>query len=152
MSGNWNSRIPDNPLRRLIANYFVIADLLLKERVLVRVMKNKSKMFIWESVIGLGFLSGIWTAIGINPQTIVIGFLEQSAALANPDPGIRAMFILLPTILLGISIISAYRRGKTPGLFSVVIAYISGLLILTSTLSAVLLLLCAAGIGILATR
>jgi hypothetical protein len=115
-------------------------------------MKNKSKMFLWESVIGLGFLSGIWTAIGINPQTLALGFLEQSAAQVNPDPGIRALFIILPIILLGISIISAYRRGKVPGLFSVIIAYISGLLVLTSALSAVLLLFCALGIGILATR
>ncbi len=115
-------------------------------------MRKKSRMFLWESVIGLGFLSGLWTAIGISPQSLVIDLIGKSASDIYPDPGVRVLFILLPTILLIISIISAYRKGKIPGLFSVVLAYFSGLLIITALAPAVLLLLCAVAIGIFATR
>jgi len=115
-------------------------------------MRNKSKMFLWESVIGLGFLSGVWTAIGINPQSLIMGFVGQSASQVYPDPAIRALFVVLPTILLVISIISAYRRGKIPGLFSIIIAYTSGLLVLMSPVLAVVILSFAVITGILATR
>jgi hypothetical protein len=115
-------------------------------------MRKKSKVFLWESVIGLGFLSGLWTSIGISPQSLVIGFIGKSTSSMYPDPAIRALFIVLPTILLIISIISAYKRGKIPGLFSVILAYISGLLLITAPVSAIILLLSAVVIGILATR
>jgi hypothetical protein len=115
-------------------------------------MRKKSKVFLWESVIGLGFLSGLWTAIGISPQSLIIGLIGRSASDIYPDPAVRALFILLPTVLLVISIISAYRGGRIPGLFSVVLAYFSGLLVTTATVSAILLLMCAVAIGILATR
>ncbi|HTY15648.1 MAG TPA: hypothetical protein VMC42_08080 [Methanoregulaceae archaeon] len=115
-------------------------------------MRKKSKVFLWESVIGLGFLSGVWTAIGVSPQSLIIGLIGQSASDIYPDPAVRALFILLPTVLLVISIISAYRRGRIPGLFSVILAYFGGLLVITATVSAILLLLCAVAIGILATR
>ncbi len=115
-------------------------------------MRKKSKMFLWESVVGLGFLSGLWTAIGINPQSVIIGLIGQSASGIYPDPAIRALFLILPTIFLVISVISAYRRGKIPGLFSVIIAYTGGLLILVSPVLAMILLIAAVVIGILATR
>ena len=114
-------------------------------------MRKKSKMFLWESVVGLGFFSGLWTAIGINPQSVIIGLIGQSASRLYPDPAIRALFIILPTVLLVLSVVSAYRRGKIPGLISVVIAYAGGLLILTSPVSAIILLLVAVATGILAT-
>ena len=118
----------------------------------VGTMRKKSKMFLWESVVGLGFLSGLWTAIGINPQSVIIGLIGQSASGIYPDPAIRALFLILPTIFLVISVISAYRRGKIPGLFSVIIAYTGGLLILVSPVLAMILLIAAVVIGILATR
>jgi hypothetical protein len=93
----------------------------------------------------------LWTAIGISPESLLIDLIGQSASNIYPDPTVRVLFILLPTVLLIISIISAYRRGKIPGLLSVVLAYFSGLLIITATVSAILLLLCAVAIGILAT-
>jgi hypothetical protein len=113
-------------------------------------MRKKSNLFIWESVIGLGFLSGIWTAIGISPQSVLLGLVEKSTESLYLDPSIRFALLILPTLLLVISIITAYRRGKITGLFSVVLAYIGGLSILTSPPSALLLLGCAIFIGILA--
>jgi hypothetical protein len=115
-------------------------------------MRKKSNLFIWESVIGLGFLSGIWTTIGISPQSVLLGLMEKSTESIYPDPVIRVLFVLLPTLLLVISIVTAYRRGRVTGLFSVILAYLGGLSILISLLSALLLLGCAIVIGIIATK
>ena len=40
-------------------------------------MGKKSGLFIRESVIGLGFLTGLWTAIGISPQTVLLSIAER---------------------------------------------------------------------------
>jgi hypothetical protein len=115
-------------------------------------MASKSKNYIWQWVIGLGFLSGVWTTIGIDPGQIVIGALSSAIDTLYPDPGIRYLFILLPTILLLLSIYGAYAKGKIPGLISVVVAYFAGLLVLSSTFPALLLLLIAIIIGWIATN
>lgn len=115
-------------------------------------MASKSKKYIWQSVIGLGFLSGLWTTIGIDPEQIVIGALSNAADVLYPNPDLRYLFILLPTILLLVSIYGAYKKGKVLGLISVIIAYCAGLLILSSTVPALLLLLVATAIGWLATN
>jgi hypothetical protein len=115
-------------------------------------MARKSKKYIWQSVIGLGFLSGLWTTIGIDPEQIVIGALSGAVDILYPDPAVRYLFILLPTILFLLSVYGAYSKGKVPGLISVIVAYMAGLLILSSTVPALLLLLLAIGIGWLATN
>jgi len=115
-------------------------------------MASKAKKYVWQSVIGLGFLSGLWTAIGIDPEQIVIGALSSLADSLYPSPGMRYLFFLLPTILLIISIYGAYSKGKVLGLLSVIVAYCAGLLVLSSTVPALLLLLCAIVAGWLATH
>jgi hypothetical protein len=115
-------------------------------------MASKSKNYIWQSVIGLGFLSGLWTSIGVDPEQVIIGALSKAFDEIYPDPSIRYLFILLPTILLLISIYGAYSKGKVLGLISVIVAYCAGLLVLSSTVPALLLLLGAVVIGWLATN
>ena len=39
------------------------------------------------------------------------------------------LFLLLPTILLIISIVSAYKKGRFLGLISVIVAYLAGVFI-----------------------
>jgi hypothetical protein len=115
-------------------------------------MASKSKNYIWQSVIGLGFLSGLWTSIGVDPEQVVIGALSKAFDSIYPDPNIRVLFILLPTILLLVSIYGAYSKGKVLGLISVIVAYCAGLLVLSSTAPALLLLFGAIVIGWLATN
>ena len=103
-------------------------------------------------MIGLGFLSGIFTAIGIDPQQEVIGIIGKTVESLYPDPEISALFIILPTILLLISLITAYLKGGILGLVSVLVAYCAGILILVSTVLALILLAGAIGIGYLATN
>jgi hypothetical protein len=115
-------------------------------------MVKKSRTYIWQFVIGLGFLSGLWTAIGINPQEIILNILGTVTESVYSDPAIRFLFIILPTILLIVSIIGAYKKGKVLGLISALVAYFAGLFFLISTTTSVVFLCIAIIIGYLATN
>lgn len=114
-------------------------------------MAKRSKTYIWQFVIGLGLLSGIWTAIGIDPGSVILNILGEIVGRVYSDPGIRSLLLLLPTVLLILSIIGAYRQGKVLGLVSVVIAYLAGLVILVSIMTSLVLLGIAIITGYLAT-
>jgi len=114
-------------------------------------MAKKSKEYIWQFVIGLGFLSGVWTAIGIDPGAVILNVLGDMIGTLYSDPVVRSLFLILPTALLVVSIISAYRKGKVLGLISVIMAYSAGLFIMVSTGTSLLLLIIAIIIGYLAT-
>jgi len=114
-------------------------------------MAKKSKAYIWQFVIGLGFLSGVWTAIGIDPGAVILNVLGDVIGTFYSDPVVRSLFLILPTALLVVSIISAYRKGKVLGLISVIMAYCAGLVIIVSTGTSLLLLIIAIIIGYLAT-
>ena len=114
-------------------------------------MAKKSKAYIWQFVIGLGFLSGVWTAIGIDPSAVILDVLGDMIGTLYSDPVVRSLFLILPTALLVVSIISAYRKGKVPGLISVIMAYSAGLFIIVSAGTSLFLLIIAVIIGYLAT-
>jgi energy-converting hydrogenase Eha subunit E len=114
-------------------------------------MAKRSKAYIWQFVIGLGFLSGIWTAIGIDPGSVILKFLGDMVGTLYSDPVVRSLFLILPAILLVVSIISAYQKGKVLGLISVIVAYSGGLIILVSIGTSIILLIIAIIIGYLAT-
>jgi hypothetical protein len=113
-------------------------------------MAKKSRTYIWQFVIGLGFLSGLWTAVGIDPQAVIVGFVGNIVDMVFSDPAIRTLFLFLPMILLFLSIWSAYKKGRFIGLISVMVAYFAGLVILVSTMMALILLGIAIAIGFLA--
>jgi predicted branched-subunit amino acid permease len=115
-------------------------------------MAKRSRTYIWQFVIGLGLLSGIWTAIGIDPESVILNVLGNVVGRVYSDPGIRSLLLIVPSILLIISIIGAYRRGRALGLTSVVVAYIAGLFILVSIPTSLVLLGIAILLGYLATN
>jgi hypothetical protein len=114
-------------------------------------MAKRSRTYIWQFVIGLGFLSGIWTAIGIDPEEVILNLLGSVTGEIYPDPTLRHLFIILPTLLLLLSIWGAYKKGRVLGLISVVIAYMAGLSILVALWPSLVLLLAAIITGYLAT-
>jgi hypothetical protein len=114
-------------------------------------MAKRSRTYIWQFTIGLGFLSGLWTAIGIDPEEVVLNLLGTVTGEIFPDPTLRQVFIILPTILLLLSVWAAYKKGKVLGLASVLIAYVAGLSVLVSLWTSVLLLVAAMATGYLAT-
>jgi hypothetical protein len=103
-------------------------------------------------VIGLGFLSGLFTAIGIDPQQVVISIVGSAVESLYQDPEISALFIILPTILLLISLVAAYLKGRILGLVSVLVAYYAGILVFGAIVLALILLATAVGLGYLATN
>jgi ABC-type multidrug transport system permease subunit len=113
-------------------------------------MAKKSRTYIWKFVIGLGFLSGLWTSIGIDPQAVMLNILRNAVDTVYSDPAIRSLFLLLPTILIIISTASAYKKGRFLGLISVSVAYLAGLFILVSPISALVFLTIAIITGYLA--
>jgi hypothetical protein len=115
-------------------------------------MAKKSRTYIWQFVIGLGFLSGLWTAIGIDPQAVILDVLGNVVDTVYSDPAIRSLFLILPMILLLLSVLGAYMRGKFLGLISVIVAYLAGLLFLVSTVTALVFLGIAIIIGYLAPK
>jgi hypothetical protein len=115
-------------------------------------MTKKSSLFIRQFVIGLGFLSGILTAIGIDPQQEVISLLGRAVLSYYPDPEISYLFVILPTVILFASLAAAYLKGKVLGLVSVLVAYCAGIFVLTSTRTGLLLLSAAVVPGVLATN
>ena len=114
--------------------------------------KKRSRRYIWQVVLGFGFLSGLWTAIGIDPEDILLSALKNTADAVYPSPTLRYLFLLLPTLLLIVSIFGAYKDGKLLGLVSVFAAYISGLLIFTRTDLAIIFLCSAVLLGLLSTN
>ncbi len=115
-------------------------------------MARRTRTYLWQFVIGLGFLSGIWTAIGLDPEEVIISAAGTAVTAAYPDDTLRTLFLLLPTLLLLVSVYGAYRKGKVMGLIAVLIAYVAGLSILVSLTTTLVLLLIAVLFGFLATR
>jgi hypothetical protein len=115
-------------------------------------MARRSKTYLWQIVIGFGFLSGVWTAIGIDPEEVILNLLGTAITAAYPDPTIRALFIVLPTILLLWSVYQAYRKGRVFGLVAVLLAYMAGLSVLLSLTTTIVLLTAALIVGYLATN
>jgi len=115
-------------------------------------MAKRSRAYIWQFVIGLGFISGVWTAIGIDPEAVILNVVGDIIGTVYSNPGFRSLLIILPTVLLVISVFGAYRRGRVLGLISVIVAYISGLAILVSIMTSAILLVVAVITGYLATN
>jgi hypothetical protein len=83
---------------------------------------RKTKTYIWQFVIGVGFLSGLWTAVGIDPEEVILNVLGKAVDMMYPDPNIRYIFLILPSLLLLLSVISAYMKGRVAGLAAVIVA------------------------------
>jgi len=115
-------------------------------------MVKRSRAYIWQFVIGLGFISGVWTAIGIDPEAVILNVVGDIIGTVYSDPGFRSLLIILPTVLFVISVIGAYRRGRVLGLVSVIVAYISGLAIIVSIMTSAILLIVAVITGYFATN
>jgi hypothetical protein len=114
-------------------------------------MAKRSRTYIWQFTIGVGFLSGLWTAVGIDPEEVVLNLIGTVTGRIYPYPIIRQLFILLPVILLALSVWGAYKKGRVIGLASVVIAYVAGLSILVALWTSLILLCAAMVTGYIAT-
>jgi len=102
--------------------------------------EEAGKAFVSEFVIGLGFLSGLWIHIGVNPETEILKALTSVLKEINPDPTLGFVFWFMPVIVTIMSWIGAFVIGGWPGFIATVLALIAGIFI-SSTFGAVLLII-----------
>lgn len=112
---------------------------------------GKVKKFFTNFVFSFGFLEGLWVAIGIDPKAKLIEFLQPMFDFLG-DKWIFVLFTLLPLLLFLLTIYLIHRKGRKLGIVSVLIAFVAGTLIISSTKSALILLVVAAILGWYATK
>jgi uncharacterized protein YybS (DUF2232 family) len=115
-------------------------------------MDKKAEYFINEFVIGFGFLSGLWIAVGIDPQAEVFKTFATIINTLNPDSGFGFLFFVIPIIILICSILGTYLMGGKLGLIAVAFGILGGLLILASPMISIILLFLGMGLGIIAVE
>ena len=113
---------------------------------------KKVEYFINEFVIGLGFLSGLWIAVGIDPLAEVFKAFATILNTFNPDSGFGFLFFVIPIIILICSILVTYVMGGELGLVAVGCGFFGGLLILISPIISAILLVLGMGVGIVAVN
>jgi hypothetical protein len=107
-----------------------------------------AQKFLKKLVIGFGFFNGFWFSLGISPEQEVIKFLQP--ILSDLHPLLKALFIILPSLLtMGaiISVIRIYHNGGLLGAGAVALAFLSGAIILQQPLIATAILIIAVLLG-----
>lgn len=112
-------------------------------------LKKRQKQFLEKSVLGFGFISGIFVSLGISPVQNVIDFSLNSI---KPSQYIVFALTIIPILLLIYSITIAYNKAKFLGLISVFISFLAGFFIFFSVLHGVLLLLISVILGVYASE
>ncbi len=103
-----------------------------------------------EFVIGFGFLSGLWIAVGVNPEAEIINaFAEVIKELGS---SLGFIFYLISLIVLILSLLSAYRLGGNLGLIAIGFAFAGGLLIIVLPPLGIILVIIGIVMGFGATR
>lgn len=115
-------------------------------------MDKKAEYFVNESVIGLGFSSGLWIAVGIDPQAEIFRAFATIIKTLNPNSGFGLLFFIMPILILICLILGAYFMGGILGLVAVVSGLVGGLLILVSPWISIILLFLGMGLGIIAVE
>ncbi len=108
---------------------------------------QKSEIFFREFTLGLGFFSGLWIAVGINPEAVIFESLKNIMQMVNPNSGFEYLFILTPLLFTLCSLIGAYLKGGKIGMVAIGIAFVSGTLFVSLTLISIVLLMMAILIG-----
>jgi hypothetical protein len=126
-----------------------------RRRLLSDYRREHRKRFLKSSVIGFGFLSGLWAGLGVDPGSFVAQWLQTILLAVAPAYGspITIAFLYGPTLLTVLAVFLAYRRAGFLGFVAVALAYAAGFLLAVLHLTAaVILLLLAIMIGWFAAR
>jgi hypothetical protein len=116
-------------------------------------MTRQFSTVIKEIIVGFGFLNGLWFALGTSPETEILGFINR---YVNLMPEIlQKLLWAIPFILMAgtiITIISIYRRGRILGIIAVVLAFLSGAIVLKYWKISLIILLISIIIGLIGFR
>lgn len=103
----------------------------------------KGNNFFKNFIIGLGFLQGIWFAMGINPGAKIFEGVQGIINYINPDLEFSFIFSILPLIILGIGLYLVYKEANIYGIAATLLGFIAGTFILVSPVYSIVLLLVA---------
>ena len=115
-------------------------------------MDKKAEYFVNEFVIGFGFLSGLWLAIGRDPQAEIFKAFATIIKTLNPNSGFGQLFFIIPIIIFVCSSLVTYFIGGKLGCVAVVFGFLGGLLTLVSPWISTILLFIGMGLGIIAAE
>jgi len=102
--------------------------------------------FVRVFVIGLGFMSGFWIAVGVNPEAVMINAFAEAAK--SILAGSEILIWLVPIVALVISILSAFSTGGWLGLLAVGIAFAGGIVFIKYTVAALVVVGFATVLGL----
>ena len=107
--------------------------------------------YLKTTVIGFGFLSGLWVHLGFDPQSFVFGILQTVLLKVEPQYAsvITALFFGLPIVLTLSSLLGAHSRGGWFGLAAVALAFAAGVLLNATSIP---LMIIATVVGFLTAR
>lgn len=109
--------------------------------------KHKSRSRILrELVIGFGFLSGVWTALGINPAEKIMEFIRP--IIENVHPLAKTILIAVPLCITIYMLARIYIQGGIIGALAVFAAFIAGTFLFTATITSIIVLGCALILGL----
>ena len=112
-------------------------------------MADIGEKFVQEFVIGFGFLSGIFLAIGIDPEETIIKSIID--LLAQYDPQLAGLYAIIFSIvsvfILIATIIASFRLGGILGLIAISLGFVAGFFILSQTVLGIILLIIAFVLG-----
>lgn len=96
-------------------------------------------------MIGLGFMSGFWIAVGVNPEAVMTNAFAEAAK--SILAGSEILIWLVPIVALVISILSAFATGGRLGLLAVGVAFIGGVVFIKFTVAALVIVGAAIVLG-----
>lgn len=117
---------------------------------------SKSEKFTNEFVILFGFFGGLFTRVGVDPETELIkAFLSILESFVPTVKQFNPWIVILITIVLTVlSVLGAYSLGGWVGLVAVAFAWVGGYIIIgdsTQAIIGVFLLIIALLIGMYVT-
>ena len=105
--------------------------------------------FIRVFVIGLGFMSGFWIAVGVNPEAVMTNAFAEAAK--SILAGSEIFIWLVPIVALVISVLGAFATGGWLGLIAVGIAFIGGIVFIKYTVASLVIVGVAIILGFVAS-
>ena len=100
------------------------------------------KYFYEKFVLG-GFVSGVWLAVGVDPEAIISDSILNLIKTYNPNLKFGLIFYVIPLIVTAFSLLYAYFMGGKFGMIDIACAFFGGCFIQSYPLAGLLLV----GIG-----
>lgn len=116
-------------------------------------MGDKSEFLFGEALISTAFLGGVWTALQVDPEVVMVEALaEVIAVLAGPDAASQYVFFSNLLLFIGFLVVvgMVFAIGRMTGLVAFGLMWLAGLLFIQESLAGVLLLFMGWGVGALA--